>query len=139
MFINTSFMETQSMLSKSMSAENLRWTVVSDNIANADTPYFKRSSVAFESQLKRALDSKGPYPFKAKLSDKKHIPFYKPINYNSVKPKVILEFNSSYRNDKNNVDIDKEMALASKTALRYNAFTSIMGRNFRKINMLLRG
>ncbi|MFN3659816.1 MAG: flagellar basal body rod protein FlgB, partial [Brevinematales bacterium] len=41
----------------SLQATALRRQVIADNIANADTPFFKRAEVTFESQLKRALDS----------------------------------------------------------------------------------
>lgn len=139
MFLDSSFMKTQFLLSKAMNAENLRWTVINNNIANADTPYFKRSDVTFESQLQRALEDKNPYAFEAKRSSEKHIPFHQSVDYKKVDPKIMLEFESSYRNDKNNVDIDKEMALAAQTQMRYNAYTTIAGRNFQKINLLLRG
>ena len=138
MFLGTSLMKTQNLLVRAMTAESMRWSVINNNIANADTPNFKRSEVVFESELQRALKSESPYPVKAKLNHDKHIPFHQAKNQNMVTPKVRLEFDSSYRNDKNNIDIDKEMVDAAKTTLRYNAFASIVGRNFRKINMLLR-
>ena len=40
-----------------MDVATLRRNVIANNIANANTPNFKRSDVNFESQLKRALDS----------------------------------------------------------------------------------
>lgn len=140
MFINGNMMKTQFLLNRAMNAESMRYTVISDNIANADTPYFKRSEVKFESQLQRALKSEqSPYPFEAKMSDPRHIPFHKPMDFRDVNPKVSLEFDSSYRNDKNNVDIDRETVDAAKSTMRYNAFASMLTRNFRKVNMLIRG
>lgn len=139
MFLDSSFMKTQYLINKAMTAESKRWTVITDNIANADTPNFKRSEIVFESELQRALKSESPYPFKAKRTHNNHFSFYKPIDFRNVNPKVRLEYDSSFRNDKNNVDIDKEMVNAAKTTLRYNAFTSIMSRQFRKINILIRG
>ena len=139
MLINDSFMKTQFLLGKAMSAETLRHTVITNNIANADTPYFKRSDVTFESELKKALDNKNPYPFEAKKTHPKHFGFHQPKDFMLVEPKIHLEFETVYRNDKNNVDIDKEMVEASKSAMRFNAFTSMMSRNFKKMNMLMRG
>jgi len=40
-----------------MDASLIRRDVISNNIANADVPNFKRSVVNFESELKRALNS----------------------------------------------------------------------------------
>ncbi len=139
MFINSSFIKTQHLLNRAMSAESLRHTVITDNIANVDTPNFKRSEVVFEAELERALKSESPYPFKAKLTNDRHIPFYQPKDYRTVTPKVSLEYNTSYRNDKNNVDIDKEMVGAAVSTMRFNSFSSITGRYFRKMNILLRG
>ena len=138
MFLGTNFNKTQDLLLRAMNAESLRWSVINNNIANADTPNFKRSDVVFESELQRALKSESPYPIKAKMTHEKHISFYQPKKYQAVTPKIRLEYDSTYRNDKNNVDVDKEMVDAAKTTLRYNAFASIVGRNYRKINMLLK-
>ncbi|MDH4128068.1 MAG: flagellar basal body rod protein FlgB [Spirochaetota bacterium] len=138
MFLETSLMKTQDLLNRAMTAESMRWSVINNNIANADTPNFKRSEVVFESELQRALKNENHYQIEAKRTNPMHIPFNKPKNYQMVTPKVRLEFDSSYRNDKNNIDIDKEMVDAAKTTLRYNAFASMMGRNFKKISILLR-
>ncbi len=132
-------MKTQFILNKALQAETMRFTVISDNIANVNTPNFKRSDVTFESQLQRALESENPYPFKASRTHEKHIPFYQPIDYRTVSPKVNLEYNTVNRNDKNNVDIDKELVDAAKSTMRFNAYSSLLSRQFKKIGLLLRG
>lgn len=139
MITDNSFATTQYLLTKAMTAESKRFSVISNNIANADTPYFKRSEVTFEAELERAISSDRPEPFEAKKTHEKHFSFSEPKDFRKVEPKVHLEYNTSYRNDKNNVDVDKEMVDAAKSTMRFNSFTSIIGRNFRKINMLLRG
>ena len=139
MLINNNFMKTQFLLTKAMSAETLRHTVLTNNVANADTPYFKRSDVLFESELKKALKEDSPVPFKAFRTNEKHFPFHQAKNYQLVEPKIHLEFETTFRNDKNNVDIDKEMVEVAKSTMRFNAFTSMMSRNFKKMNMLMRG
>ena len=138
MLASSNFMKTQFLLNRAMSAESLRWKATTNNIANAETPYFKRSDVKFESQLKRALKSESPYPFKAKMTSPKHIPFHKPVDFREVTPKVHYEYDTSFNNNKNNVDIDQEMVNAAQTTLRYKSFANFMGRNFRKINTVLR-
>ncbi|MBQ2087099.1 MAG: flagellar basal body rod protein FlgB, partial [Selenomonas sp.] len=42
-------------LSRGMSAANLRQEVISNNIANVNTPHFKRSAVNFEDLLAKEL------------------------------------------------------------------------------------
>jgi len=126
----------EKIISKAMSAESLRLKVISDNIANADTPKFKRSTVSFESELKRAIQGNKPFPFDAKLTSKKHIPFNKPKNLSNVNPRVHLEYNTDFMNNENNVDVEKEMVNLEKTQLRYQVYSSYLGRNYRLLSTL---
>jgi flagellar basal-body rod protein FlgB len=138
MFLDSGFMRTQDILQRSMSAAMVRQDVISDNIANADTPHFKRSEVTFESELTRALLSGDPEPFPAALTDERHIPFHRPKDYTRVKPIVYLDYTTSYRNDGNNVDIEKEMVDARENAMRYIAMAQRVGSNYNTLSMLLR-
>jgi flagellar basal-body rod protein FlgB len=124
----------ENIVSKAMSAESLRLKVISDNIANADTPRFKRSMVTFESELKRALESSSQTPFEAKLTDKKHIPFNQPKDISKVNPKVRLEYNTDFQNNENNVDVEQEMVNLEQTQLKYQVYSSYMGRNYRLLS-----
>jgi len=138
MFLDSGFMKTQDILQRAMSASIVRQEVIADNIANADTPHFKRSEVAFESELARALSSYDPHPFPAALTNTRHIPFFRVRDYREVKPIVYLDYSTSYRNDGNNVDIEKEMVDAKENALRYNAMAQRVGDNFRLLNIVMR-
>jgi flagellar basal-body rod protein FlgB len=138
MFLDSSFMRTQDLLQRSMSTSLIRQEVIADNIANADTPHFKRSEVTFESELWRALRSSDPNPFPAALTNKRHIPFYRPRDYRQVKPIVYLDYSTSYRNDGNNVDIEKEMVDSRENTLRYMAMAQRVGDNFRLLSIVLR-
>lgn len=139
MFLNSSMMKTNYLLEKSMDASMMRHQVIADNIANADTPGFKRSSITFESQLKRALDSeitaqKVPHAY---MTNKKHISFNKPLDFRKVKSKVRVDFDTNYRNDKNNVDIEKEVSDAVVNTLRYRALVERIKGNYKMLNHVL--
>jgi len=138
MFLDSGFMRTQDILQRTMSASLLRQEVIADNIANVDTPHFKRSDIAFESELWRALKSYDPHPFPAALTHKRHISFYRPKDYRQVKPVVHLDYTTSYRNDGNNVDIEKEMVDAKETTLRYMAMAQRISDNFRLLSIVIR-
>jgi flagellar basal-body rod protein FlgB len=138
MFLDSSFMKTQELLQRTMSAALVRQEVIADNIANADTPHFKRSEVTFESELWRALRSYDPHPFPAALTHRRHIPFYRPKDYREVKPIVYLDYATTYRNDGNNVDIEKEMIDARENALRYMAMAQRTNDNFKLLSIVLR-
>jgi len=126
------------LIKRNLDAVMIRHNVIADNIANADTPNFKRAEVNFESELKRALDSeKGPeYP--TKMTHPKHIPFEEVIDYRKVKPRITIDYDTFYRNDKNGVDIDKEMVDFTKNAMRYNLLIEMYNRNIRKLEIVMR-
>jgi flagellar basal-body rod protein FlgB len=139
MFGNSDFGRTQFLLERGMDATTLRWQVINNNIANAGVPGFKRSDVTFESQMRRAIDSQGnTAPFEAKLTNTKHIPFHTPISVEGVKPKIILDYQTTMRNDGNGVDVEYEMVQAAKTQMRYSMMSTVMARNYRLIAGLFR-
>jgi flagellar basal-body rod protein FlgB len=133
-----SFAKTQFLLERGMDAALVRRAVISDNIANVDTPHFKRSDVTFESQMQRALRSEEQGPYPAKLTQKKHIPFHETIDYRGVRAKIQTEHLSNFRNDKNNVDIEKEIVDATKNTMMYNAMVQRLNKNYKMVGMLLR-
>jgi len=126
------------LVKRDLDAVVLRHNVIADNIANADTPNFKRAEVSFESELKRALDSEKEPEYPTKMTHEKHIPFQEVIDYKKVKPRVSIEYDTFYRNDKNGVDIDKEMVDFTKNAMRYNLLVEMYNRNLRKLEMVMR-
>jgi flagellar basal-body rod protein FlgB len=138
MFLDSTFMTTQDILHRAMSTSVIRQDVIADNIANADTPHFKRREVTFESELNRALRSYDPNPFPAALTNNRHIPFHRPKNYSEVKPIVYLDYTTSYRNDGNNVDIDREMVDARRNAMMYTAMARRVSDNYQLLSMVLR-
>jgi len=139
MFLNSQIMKTNYLLQKAMDTCVLRHQVIADNIANADTPGFKRSRVTFEAQLKRALESEEYVKNcpKAYMTNKKHIPFAKPLDYRKVQPKINVDYDTTYKNDKNNVDIEKEVSDAVQNTLRYKALAERIKGNFKMLNSVL--
>ncbi|MFW6365833.1 MAG: flagellar basal body rod protein FlgB [Spirochaetota bacterium] len=141
MFENSHMMKTNYLLERSLDVESLRRKVIANNIANVDVPHFKRSEVNFESQLKRVIEqnehlAQNEYP--AVLTDKRHIPFTERLDVHGVGPRVNLDYSTSYRNDGNNVDIEREMVDASKNLMRYNASIAALSHNFKVMKMVMR-
>jgi flagellar basal-body rod protein FlgB len=140
MFDNSNLMTTNYLLEKSLDVESSRRKVISNNIANVDVPHFKRSEVNFESELKRAIrqreDASNKLP--AIMTNEKHIPFFVERDLESVQPRINLDYTTSYRNDGNNVDIEKEMVDASKNMMRYNAFVTSLNHNYKMIKLVMR-
>lgn len=138
MFEASSLMGTNYLLERSLDVESLRKKVISDNIANVDVPHFKRSEVNFESELDRAIKNNAGNSEKlpALMTDQRHIPFYQDRDIRAVKPRVNLDYNTSLRNDGNNVDIEKEMVDASKNMMRYNALVTGLNHNYKMLKIV---
>ena len=126
-------------LSREMNVATLRRNVIANNIANANTPNFKRSDVNFESQLKRALDSeKATTPFKQFITDPKDIPFDKPMDWRQVRPRRVLDYLTEAKNNGNNVDIEQEGMDSLNNQLLYTTLAQVISSEFQRVNIVLR-
>jgi len=123
---------TISVLSKTLDGMQLRQKVIANNIANVDTPGYKRKDVDFKSQLKSALDEKD---LKLNKTNTKHLSTN--ANLNQISSKIKVENNTSMRKDKNNVDIDYEMTALAKNQLEYQATTKLLSTKFKKLNSVI--
>lgn len=95
------------LLTQVMTAAGLRHRVHAQNVANVNTPGYKRLEVAFEADLAKALASQPGGSTTA------------------VRPRI-TEGDGPERVDGNNVDIDAEMNALSKNALLYQAAAQIL-------------
>ncbi len=113
-FMNGIFNQINDM-QRLLNAKNLRNEVISNNIANVDTPGFKRADVSFEQAL---IDNIQKNRIELKTSHKGHINNFQDVK--DIKPEVYVQGDSVFRTDKNNVDIDTEMVELTKNTLSYN-------------------
>ncbi len=138
MFLNNSFGKNLDILQRTMDVSTIRQDVIANNIANADTPNFKRTVVNFEAQLKRALDSENSRKMPAAMTNERHIPFNKSMDYRNVRPRRILDYLSQTDNNGNNVDTEQESMLLLQNQLRYNLLVRSVANQFSRINIVLR-
>lgn len=106
-------------LQAGLEAANLRQSTITSNIANSDTPYFKRSEVKFEELLQNEMNG-NVKSLTGKLTNERHIPIG--LTSNTPTAQITTDNNTSMNNNENNVDIDKEMSLLAENQLRYNAY-----------------
>jgi flagellar basal-body rod protein FlgB len=126
------------MLTREMDVSVLRRDVIANNVANADTPNFKRSVVNFESQLKRALDSEKAERFPQYLTDRRHIVFDKPMDWRDVSPRRVLDYLTEAKNNGNNVDIEEEGMESLNNQLLYTTLAQVISSEFQRVNIVLR-
>jgi flagellar basal-body rod protein FlgB len=122
-----------------MDASLLRQNVIANNIANVNTPNFKRGQVNFESRLAHALASERREPrFREALTDEAHIPFHETLDYRDVRPRRVTDFATTAKNNGNNVDIDVEAMDQLNNQLAYQMMTRSVADAFQRINLVLR-
>ncbi|MGM1045294.1 flagellar basal-body rod protein FlgB [Paenibacillus uliginis N3/975] len=129
---NSSFQRLQSGLD----AANLRNQVLANNIANVDTPYFKRSDVAFESLLQKEMNG-----VKSTLSGKRTDPKHFIIGPSSQIPEISVKTDdsSAMNNNGNNVDVEREMSLLAENQLRYNSYIQSVNEQIRIMRTVIEG
>ncbi len=138
MMFKGNFGKTVDLLTRGMDVAVLRRNVIANNIANAETPNFKRTVVNFEAQLKRALDSERQRPPRQFASSPRHIPFYQPMDYRQVQPRRVLDYLTTAKNNGNNVDLEEESMLALHNQLLYQTMVTALTGQFNQVNMVLR-
>jgi len=140
MFETSTFGKTIDILHKGMDVSVLRRQVISDNIANADVPNFKRSTVNFEASLKKALESEKVEPLLPMATDDpRHIASFAPSDYRSVEPRRVLDYLTTSKNNGNNVDAEQEMMDSLTNQLSYTLQAQSINFEFNQVSLVLRG
>ncbi|MEE5990913.1 MAG: Flagellar basal body rod protein FlgB [Firmicutes bacterium ADurb.Bin354] len=120
--INAHVYDYVNVLDKAADAAWLRNEAISNNIANVDTPGYKRQDVSFENELTRILN-KVEY-------DNMDQRVYN-LDLARIEPRVYTDaFDYSYRLDGNNVDIDTENVYLAENQVTYNSLISCMQNEF---------
>ena len=119
------------LLGKGLNASSLRQKAISNNIANVNTPKFKRQIVSFEDQMAKVFDRK--VDLVGKRTQDNHIPIEE-VGFHDVKPGIITDRIHVMRNDKNNVDIDVEMSDLTKNTMWYQAQATRLSSMFTDLN-----
>lgn len=120
---------TSKLLEEGIGASFLRHKVIAHNLANVETPGFKRSTVRFEEELKQAV-SNAPR-LRMTLTHPMHRGNHRGVS--SVQPQVVLDNSTSMRHDGNNLDVESEMAAMTANTLYNQAITQQLGSYFDRL------
>ena len=137
MFETNSFGRTLDILQRSMDVSMLRQDVIANNIANADTPNFKRSFVNFESQLAAALDSEAPHGMAMRQTMPGHMTNQWTVDYRTVEPNRQLDYLTTSDNNGNNVDVEVESMDYLNSQLLYTLMSNSVAEQFSRLKIVL--
>jgi flagellar basal-body rod protein FlgB len=120
------------VLKTAADASWLREEVLTNNIANVDTPNYKRQDVEFTTYLKSALERAGTPA--STLTQKVN-----EANLSGITTRTYTENTTlSYRMDGNNVDLSTENAELAAEQINYNALIDSMNNEFTRMKAVLK-
>lgn len=115
------------VLDRVADASWLRNEAISNNLANKDTPNYKRKDVEFEAYLRSALT--GDSSLDENVAN---------LDLSTINPSSYTEYaNLSYRYDGNNVDVSTENAELAKNQIRYNTLIESVTQEFSRLKAVL--
>lgn len=116
--------KTFGLLENMLDVSALRHKVVANNIANVNTPGYKKMVVNFEEELEKAIKNSSQKDFK------------------KFKPKVIISeevVDGTLRNDGNTVDMEKEVATLLKNTGSYKIYSQLLAKKFDLVKAAIDG
>ncbi|MFW5750392.1 MAG: flagellar basal body rod protein FlgB [Planctomycetota bacterium] len=108
-------------LARLLDVATLRARVHAENIAHQNTPGYRARAVRFADEFARVQALRGDAAAR------------------TVEPEVIEPRTTAVDNDGNDVSVDREVTLAAKNAMRYNACISLLRGKHQLLNMSING
>ena len=161
MELTTSF--SIELLSKALDGHAKRHLAITSNLANVDTPAYKRLDVTFEQHLSQAVQHHqsatqsseqrvqgggSAYPYATGIETELRLRTIYPEHYHAeggaavnlaeFEPQMEQANQFSYRNDENSVDIEQEMVQLAKNTERYAALSNMESKLFSGIRTVIK-
>ncbi len=129
--INSNAYDYINVLDATADASWIRNEVLANNLANVNTPNYKRQDVAFERELERALGNSKYKTMDAKVSG---------LKVSRLKARPYTDYsNFSYRMDGNNVDIDTENVTLAANQIKYQGVMLGINSEFANLKKAMGG
>ena len=106
------------LLGRLITATDMRQRVISNNLANVNTPNFRRLDVDFETQLAQELSGN---------------------SHTTATPSVVETKGLTARADGNNVDVDREIGQLNKNAMLQQAYLQLLGSHLEQMRLAIEG
>ncbi|MPQ25853.1 flagellar basal body rod protein FlgB [Bacillus paralicheniformis] len=124
------FSGTIHRLEGALNQANIKQKVITNNLANVDTPNYKAKNVSFKNVLNEESSR-----INAIKTDYRHIDF----KGNESNYLVVSRKNTSYQENGNNVDVDQEMSEMAKNQIQYQALVERISGKFNSLRTAITG
>jgi len=143
---------TTQVMNKALDGLSRRHTAIASNLANVDTPNYRRRDVTFEGALQHAInETKGQVPGQGgpasndmpllmRTTRPEHMGNGQMISsIDELQPEISETKDLEYRHDGNSVDVENEMAQLAKNTQRYVTISNLESRDFKSIRSVITG
>ena len=128
--IQTNAFDYINVLDRAADAAWQRNEAISNNIANVDTPGYKRKDLNFEGVLSQELGRCKHQSLDKKISE---------LDTSKLTANVYTDHsNYSYRMDGNNVDIENENVMLAENQLKYQGLISSINQEFTNLKTVMK-
>ena len=96
-------------------AESLRQKAIANNVANLETPGYRRIDVKFEELLAKSLDSSGS------------------VDLSKLEPQIYRPRQTPVKSNGNDVTLESEVGAMIKNSLRYKTYIQLLKKRYQQI------
>ena len=100
-------------------AENLRHKANANNVANLQTPGYRRNDVRFKELLSKALDSPGG------------------VDLSEIEAQIYQPKNTKVKSDGNDVSMEVEIGEMIKNSLRYKTYIRLLQKKYQQLDLAI--
>ncbi len=130
MLNNSGVFDYINALGTSLDATAGRNNIIHNNIANVNTPNYKRKDIRFETELKHAFARAGEETVDARVKN---------LDLDALDPQIYTDYEElSYRYDGNNVSIQNELGILAKNQTKYNGLQELVNQNFKQLMSVMK-
>ncbi len=102
-----------------MKAENLRQKAIASNVANLETPGYRRVDVEFKDMLAKAMDSS------------------EDADLNEIEPQLFEPKDTAVKSNGNDVSWEAEVGQMVKNTLRYKTYVRLLQKKYAQIDLAI--
>lgn len=107
------------LLNAGIKAENLRQKTIANNIANLETPDYRRIDIKFEELLAKSLDSSGS------------------VDLSEIEPVIYRPKETPVKSNGNDVNLESEIGKMVKNSLRHTAYIRLLSKKYKQIELAM--
>jgi len=107
------------LIDAGIKAESLRQKAIANNVANLETPGYRRIDVKFEEVLAKSLDSSGT------------------VNLSEIEPEVYQPKKTPLKPNGNDVSLESEVGAMIKNSLRHTTFIRLLSKRYKQMEMAI--